>query len=747
MHACFRAIVEASPDGAWVTDAGGITVFANARVAQMLGYQREEMVGRPASDFVYQPAIGGEALLRRSDGTRLAATMATVTLDPGEAPSPSAFHSGGPTPGGPVTGGPVTIAFVVDSTEQRQAERQFRAVFEHALDAMLILDDEQRFLDANPAALALLGTTRSQLLGLRAADVLEGMWSEVWRRLQLEGRATGEAGLACAGQTPGAERPTVEYHATAAILPGRHLMVLHDLTERQRLEQHRARLATIVETSADAIIGVDAAGVVTYWSPAATRMFGWEAEEILGRTVCTLAAPDQVPECRRNVVNMQDGVPLRAQETVRRHKDGTLIEVSLTVSPIFENGRVVGASAVYRDLTEQRKLKASLAIADRMVSVGTLAAGVAHEINNPLAVVVGNLDYMARLLSVESEGAASQLSEPLNEARDAADRVRAIVRDLKLFSRPDEAKRGPVDVRRVLESSVRMAWNEIRHRARLVKLFAEVPHVEASEGRLGQVFLNLLVNAAQAIPEGSAESNQIGLATRVAEDGRVVVEVSDTGTGIPAENLPRLFEPFFTTKPIGIGTGLGLSICQRLVHQLGGEIQVVSTPGQGTRFRVLLPPSTLTTAEPAAAPTPTAPRAAPGPRARILVVDDEPMILKSVRRTLEPHEVVEFTSARKALAALRAGERFDVIVCDLMMPEMTGMELYQALLELAPDQAQRMIFVTGGAFTARARAFLDEVENPRVDKPLDAANLRALISERVRGDRAGATSPPGPPGL
>jgi len=292
-----------------------------------------------------------------------------------------------------------------------------------------------------------------------------------------------------------------------------------------------------------------------------------------------------------------------------------------------------------------------------------------------------------------------------------------------------------VDVRLVLDSAVRLSWNEIRHRAKLVKSYGAVPPVDASESRLGQVFLNLIVNAAQAIPEGKADENEIRLVTTVGTDGDVVIEVHDTGHGMSPEVIERLFTPFFTTKPVGFGTGLGLSICHRIVSSLGGEITVESKPGRGSMFRVSLPAArrqvSLITPPPAAASVP------PPRRGRVLVIDDEPMMAKVLHRTLAAdHDVVTVLAAKDALAMIAAGQRFTVILCDLMMPHVTGMDLYAELLRSAPEQAKRIIFLTGGAFTSRMRAFLDEVDNLCLEKPFDPAGLRLLISARVNEDQS-----------
>jgi len=378
--------------------------------------------------------------------------------------------------------------------------------------------------------------------------------------------------------------------------------------------------------------------------------------------------------------------------------------------------------------SEQRKMQEHLRISDRMASVGTLAAGVAHEINNPLAALIGNLEFsldeLARLEPPRSPG----IEAPLQEAREAADRVRMIVRDLKVFSRSgDEDRRGPVDVEQVLESTVRMAWNEIRHRARLVRDYTEIPPAWGNESRLGQVFLNLLVNAAQALPAGRSEENEIRVATRAVEGG-VVVEIQDTGSGIGPDVLPHIFDPFFTTKAAGVGTGLGLAICHRIITGLGGSIEAESEAGRGTAFTVRLP--TLPAAAERNGASPSLPVVATGQRQRgkILVIDDEPLINGILRRILaRDHEVATATSVREALDRVAAGERFDLMICDLMMPEMTGMDLHAELLRREPALAERLVFMTGGAFTPAAREFLDRVPNARVEKPFDVQDLRALI--------------------
>jgi len=213
------------------------------------------------------------------------------------------------------------------------------------------------------------------------------------------------------------------------------------------------------------------------------------------------------------------------------------------------------------------------------------------------------------------------------------------------------------------------------------------------------------------------------------ETGQIEVAITDTGPGIPPEVQQRLFTPFFTTKPPGVGTGLGLSICHKIISSIGGSIEVDTEVGRGTTFRVLLRPALV---DPKASEAPPPQPSASTRRGHILVVDDEAMILSAIKRILAPdHEVSTFRNGQQALEKIRGGERYDVILCDLMMPEITGMDFYAEVAKLSAEQAKATIFLTGGAFTARARGFLDEVKNERIEKPFDAANLRAIVNEHI----------------
>jgi signal transduction histidine kinase len=308
---------------------------------------------------------------------------------------------------------------------------------------------------------------------------------------------------------------------------------------------------------------------------------------------------------------------------------------------------------------ERARMQEQLMVSDRMASIGVLAAGVAHEINNPLAAVLANLDLALMNLD-DPQLSREALRDELADARRAADRVRQIVCDLRILSRTETELRVSVDIERVMESTLRMARNEIPHRARLVRDYKPVPPIQGSEARVGQVLLNLVVNAAQALPEGRAHEHEIRVAIDTHGD-RARISITDPGTGIDTEVMKHLFEPFYTTKPANLGTGLGLSICHRIVSGLGGEIYAESPPGAGATFTVLLPFADPSASHVTAQQSPPLLRAAR--RDCVLIVDDEPMIARAVQRAIaNDHETVSMTRGCDAVELVRGGARFDVIV-------------------------------------------------------------------------------------
>jgi PAS domain S-box-containing protein len=500
--------------------------------------------------------------------------------------------------------------------------------------------------------------------------------------------------------------------------------------EHERL-RNEARFRELIERAPEPI-GIIRGGHFVYANRAYVTTLGFsDAQALYATPIASLLDADEaaIRDVREAQV-LERGIRPLAQTYRVRLRDGSIVLLEVS-SVYFEYEGNPSVLNIARDVTDRKRLETQLVQADRLAALGIMAAGVAHEINNPLAYVMLNLEWIARKLpgvAQEPESIAG-LVATLDEVRQGAQRVSAIVRELRSFSRADGETRRPVDLAEVVRAAIKLTGHEIRHRARVTTSFDPVRHVWANEARLEQVVINLLMNAAQAMPEAQAESNEIRVNVREDADAHAVLEVADNGEGIPADVQSRIFDPFFTTKPVGIGTGLGLSICHGIITSLGGQIAVYSEPGQGATFRVVLPTTDLREEE-APGATFEAPASTSAVRARVLVVDDELPIANTMRELLGlEYDVVVATSGREALAVVRSGAEFDVIFCDLMMPGMSGVDLFEQLATLRPGLESKIVFMTGGAFTARAAEFLASIDNRRIEKPFSLGLLEQIARE------------------
>jgi two-component system, cell cycle sensor histidine kinase and response regulator CckA len=497
-----------------------------------------------------------------------------------------------------------------------------------------------------------------------------------------------------------------------------------DITERRETEEalraSEERWRSLAQSIPDAALIVDRDGVILSIN---RYQRGYGPENVIGRTVYEFTAPSHVARYREHLEGVfRRGEPAKF-ELRAVGSDRTDASYEARIAPVLRDGQVVAALVVARDVSSEVSLQRQLARSERLASVGLLAAGIAHEINNPLAYVMANLDFVL----THDDSLHGEFREALQEAREGAERVRRIVRDLKTFARHDEERDDLVDVREVLASALSIAQNEIRHRAQLTLDIRSVPHVVANEARLGQVLLNLLMNAAQAIDEGRAASNEVHIDVHEADEGKAVaISIRDTGVGIPEEDLARIFDPFYTTKPVGVGTGLGLSICHNLVIDMGGRIDVDSRVGHGSTFTVVLPVSEDPPLEIARSGKANEPEE-PVSRYEILVIDDDPPVARAVQRLLSNDHGV--TTAARGEEALRLLEtrHFDAVVCDLMMPDISGAELHRRTLTRDPDLARRFIFITGGPFSVEARNLVEATTNFCLTKPFGAGELIEAI--------------------
>jgi signal transduction histidine kinase/CheY-like chemotaxis protein len=494
----------------------------------------------------------------------------------------------------------------------------------------------------------------------------------------------------------------------------------------------------LLEVMSEGVAKLTREGLITYCNARFAAILGAPLERTMGSSIHDLVLPNDRERLRDLLA--AGGRQRSEGEFLLQAPRACRVPVLFSVVPLTINGE--SHCVVMTDLTEQRRhmdaiaaeraaLQARLLLVDRMSAMGVVAAGVAHEINNPLAYVIGSLELMINRLP-DLIGAGKPASEQvdwfhrqLERAYEGTARVRVIVRDLKAFSRADDETVNAVDLRRVLDASIALLSNEITLRARLVRDYDGLPAIRANEARLGQVFVNLLANAVQAIPAGAAERNEIRVSGYADASGHAVVEIRDTGSGIAAENLDRIFEPFFTTKAVGVGTGLGLALCHGIVSAFGGQISVESTPALGTLFRVVF--SAIDGEAPSVATEPPAES-----RGRLLVIDDEQDFAAVLEEALAPyHEVVTTTRARRALEWIAAGERFDVILCDMKMPDMTGLDFHANLLATHPEQAARMVLMSGG-FTQHEKDVPSALPSEILEKPFDLKQLRALMREKLR---------------
>jgi PAS domain S-box-containing protein len=727
--------------------ADNTIVYTNAKFELMLGYGPRELLGKLVADITttapeqfhtVDEVIGElhregqanyEVALLRKDGATVWCRARATRL---ETPS---F-------------GPVWVGVHEDITQRRAAEEERDSFFEMSRDLLCIGTFDGQFKRLNAAWERILGWTREELMsrGLLAFVHPEDQQATGQAMSQGQQLVSFENRYRCKDGT----YRWLQWTGLPIVERGLFYAAARDVTESRASKEALLELSESLETTlqsiGDGVIATDAKGAVTRMNPVAERLTGWTLPEARNKPFAEVfkvvdedtraKVADPIERTLREDVTV--GLPKR---TVFVRRDGSEVAIADSCAPIrTADGSVNGAVLVFRDLTNERnaakiqaRFQQQLVFADRMASVGTLAAGVAHEINNPLTYITANIDTaieeIRALVGGSPSGVMKDLEEVLIAAREGATRVTKIVRGLKTFSRIDEERLGVVDLIPVLELSVNMAFNEIRHRARLVKDYGTVPLVHADDARLGQVFINLLVNAAQALPEGKTDANEIRIVTSTDGAGRALIDVQDNGPGMTQDLMTHIFDPFFTTKAVGVGTGLGLAICRNIITGMGGDISVQSEVGVGTTFRVALPASRDAISVGTAAQDCSTPSFR---LAHVLVIDDEPSVGIAVRRVLRKHEVTVVTTAEAALDLLSGGRNFDIILSDLMMPGMSGIDFYAALVRTHPKMASRVVFVTGGAFTPEANAFLDRVTNERLEKPFDIKQLRDLVQKFVK---------------
>jgi PAS domain S-box-containing protein len=511
------------------------------------------------------------------------------------------------------------------------------------------------------------------------------------------------------------------------------------VVERQRAEEalraSEVRFRSVVQSANDAIIIADSQGRIMTWNPGAQAIFGYTEAEVLGKSL-TLLMPARYHEAhQRGMERLRAGGRSRlVGRTVEFHglrKDGSEFPLELSMA-VWQTGGSTFCSGMIRDITERQQAteqlqrqQEALYQREKLAAMGSLLASVAHELNNPLSVVM----VEAELLSQEFESA--ELVERIKAISQSAERCVHIVRNFLALARQNPPQRTSVTLNTVVEEALALLAYTLRVDDIEVEqqLAAELPPLWADPHQLYQVVVNLLTNAHQALRE-STSPRRLTLTTQYDASRQVVsLEVADTGPGIPTELQERIFEPFFTTKPPGVGTGLGLPFCKGIIEGHGGSIRVVSAAGHGTRFRIELPVEATPSA---GVPAPVSRTQPPVEGKTILIIDDEPGITSALAYLLrrDKHTVETAANGRLGLAKLRE-RTYDLILCDLRMPELDGPGFYHELEHSYPHLLGRVVFLTGDTLSPEAREFLEKIGVARLSKPFRAAEVRQAVQQAL----------------
>ncbi|MBK9265442.1 MAG: PAS domain-containing protein [Polyangiaceae bacterium] len=631
-------------------------------------------------------------------------------------------------------------------------DRRLAMILDTSSDAMLAWDDQGRVTDANAAASALTGFPREELLGRDIGTLLEprpdrvkGLPAPDARIVLLARGVDGEEYRLPAAATITAveDDPLVACHALIRDLTAWEMrereVVLHLARIHELEEQHR----TLLDNAPLIIFRLDPrTHELVYLNHCAERLLGVPLDEALATTGFLRALHDAEGALAYDEALSQAcaGLCSLPYEARLSRREGVPITARGTIYPLLgKAGNVVAIEGLFMDVSAEHAARTRLIQADRLSTLGTLAAGVAHEINNPAAFILLGIDMLGRMLDGSDAALGADISKDvhdlLTELRDSTRRIVDIVRDLRMFARaPGGTRRIAVDVNRTVESALTLTRGQIVERAEVVRDLADVPNVLIDEGRLGQVLVNLLVNAAQAIPRASRGEAKVFVSTR-SHDGRVVeIEIRDTGVGIPPDIQQRIWDPFFTTKDPGAGTGLGLSISREIIERSGGRLYVESPvpgtdPPGGSRFIVELPASSsLLSPLP---PMPTWPPRSIGGPARVLVIEDEVLLARALAAEIGRVHVVQVAANAKEALDILASKLFDVILCDVRMPGLSGAALFEMVKQNKPHVAIRFVFMTGVGFGADFERFLSESGRPILEKPFSVEDALSIIRKVV----------------
>jgi PAS domain S-box-containing protein len=631
-------------------------------------------------------------------------------------------------------------------------DQLFRNLMENANDSIVLLNEEGVILYCNQQTRKITGYSKEQMKGRRYLEFVHPDDSD--QAMSEMGKIVGGMSSHCQIRLRHFDGRTIHMNFSAILAEMGNVKVImtigRDVTEaiqaQEALRKSEQNFETIIREMPEGVLITDRERML-FANQALAKMLGFESPaEIVGRKVLELIHEDDRPLIRKRidrVLDLGEANPLAAIKVIG--KSGNIIDAESSSIPIqfYEKS---GLMAVIRDVTVQHRMERQASLNDKLATVGTLAAGVAHEVNNPLTYVLGNLVFLNDQLAdlkrnmgvrscqnAECSRIFNEMQQEIGDVTRGAERIRDIVKGLKTFVRGNDEETTKVDLNQILESAINMTFHEIKKKARLEKDFAaDLPPFTANPGKLQQVFINLLINAAQAISGNDPEHNKIHIRTG-RENATLYAEIMDTGCGIPEEVLPRIFDPFYTTKPIGVGTGLGLSVCNEIVRQFHGSLEVNSQVEVGSIFTVRIPADedSCRRLEPI---VPSVSGVNSHPEKKVLIVDDEPGSLDVLGKVLKKNsDVLAALSGAEALSLLRKkGGRVEAIVSDINMPGMSGIEFYARVASEYPGLEKRFVFITGGGCSKEVKDFLDGIPNPCLEKPFEFNELLKAVEDPVK---------------
>ena len=631
------------------------------------------------------------------------------------------------------------VEHYTDITKRKQAEEELRVkdnAIASSMNAIAFTDLEGNLTYVNSAFLTMWGyDSEKEVLGKAAVQFwqIQERAQEVVEALRHIGEWKGEL----TAMSKGGSNFDVELSAyminDEGGRPSRMIASFVNITERKKAEEElrnsEERLRTIFEYAPDGLYLSDLKGNLIDGNKAAEEMTGYRKDELIGKSFLKLKLlpAGQIPKAAAILAKNVLGQSTKPEEFTLKRKDGAKIQVEIS----SHSTKIAGKAVVFgiaRDITQRKKmeeekkeLEQKSQLASRLATVGEMASGVAHEINNPLTGVIGFSQLLA-----QREDIPEDTKQQLEIIAEGSQRVASIVSRLLAFARQHKPEQSYIDINELLENTLKLRAYEIRTSdiELSTRLDSALPRTMADGAQLQQVFLNIIINAETEMKEVHGKGKLVVKTEAI--DDTIRISFKDNGPGISPENLDRLFDPFFTTREVGKGTGLGLSICHGIITEHNGKIYARSNSGKGATFVVELPVvAEVKQAEPG---KPAIKEVKKVIVAKILVVDDEPTTLQLLTHLLssEGYDVESTEDAATALEKIKS-QRYNLILLDIKLPGMSGIELYESIQKVARSLASRVVFITGDAMAPDTMSFLSRTKAPHITKPFDIKKLKRTV--------------------